>query len=328
VVTSRAGPVVSTPHGSTPAAAPHRPPPGTPHGYRLQPGLHRLLRDRPPTPALDWVAGQVAPAARVVRVRALAGGTSAAMHLIWVRAGDTTVRLVLRRFVRPDWLAEEPDAASREASTLELLRDCPVPVPRLVAVDPTGQHIDAPAVLMTALPGRVDWAPRNPAGWLDRLAAMLPRIHELPTAAGIRPYRPYDLGMPMRVPRWVRHRATWQRAIDIYHGPVPSVETRFIHRDFHPGNVLWRRGVISGVVDWAAASLGCPEADVGHCRANLVLQCGAAVAEDFLDRYQRISGRTGYHPYWDLQVIDMFGADGGEPAPAVDEFVAAAVARL
>jgi Homing endonuclease associated repeat/Phosphotransferase enzyme family len=42
-----------------------------------------------------------------------------------------------------------------------------------------------------------------------------------------------------------------------------------LERDFHPGNVLWRRATVSGVVDWQAASICPASVDVANCRGNL-----------------------------------------------------------
>jgi len=52
-------------------------------------------------------------------------------------------------------------------------------------------------------------------------------------------YRPWGLDDPLPVPRWWTNRAIWQRAVVIFHGPMPDEPQTFIHRDFHPGNVLW-----------------------------------------------------------------------------------------
>jgi len=65
-----------------------------------------------------------------------------------------------------------------------------------------------------------------------------------------------------------------------------------------PGNVLWSRGWVSGIVDWVNASLGAPEAEAGHCRANLAGHFDQTVADRFLARYQALTGRAGHHPYW------------------------------
>ena len=83
-------------------------------------------------------------------MRALDGGMSSAVHALDLADGRA---LVLRRFVREDWLAEEPDVPAREAAALELLRERPLPTPELVASDPTGAAAGDPAVLMTRLPG-------------------------------------------------------------------------------------------------------------------------------------------------------------------------------
>jgi Ser/Thr protein kinase RdoA (MazF antagonist) len=53
-----------------------------------------------------------------------------------------------------------------------------------------------------------------------------------------------------------------------------------VHGDFHPGNVLWRRGVVSRVVDWQAACTGPAVIDVAQCRVNL-LTIGTDAAERF-----------------------------------------------
>jgi aminoglycoside phosphotransferase (APT) family kinase protein len=117
----------------------------------------------------------------------------------------------------------------------------------------------------------------------------------------------------------------------VHAGPPPVVERSFIHRDFHPGNVLWRGTGVSGVVDWANASLGSPEADVGHCRINIARHLGHEVADQLAARYRERSGRGAYEPYWDLVdavgMLDDAGPDRGW-LPALDDFVRRAVARL
>ena len=113
-----------------------------PYGFALPPEEERLLRGRPPEEALAWVARAVGPGARVVAVEPLAGGASSAVHgVVLEDAGGRRRDLVLRRFVRADWLAEEPDLAVREARALELVAGWGLPVPALVAVDPDGATI-------------------------------------------------------------------------------------------------------------------------------------------------------------------------------------------
>jgi hypothetical protein len=95
-----------------------------PHGYELAHEDATLLRGAPPERALRWVESRVGRGARAIKVRALDGGTSSAIHAVDVRTLSGPIsRLVLRRFVRADWLAEEPDAPRREAEALRSFAD-------------------------------------------------------------------------------------------------------------------------------------------------------------------------------------------------------------
>ena len=306
------------------------------HGHDLPEVEHRLLRSAPPPEALAWAAAAVGAGTRVVAARALEGGTSSAVHALDLqdRAGARHA-FVLRRYVRAEWLAEEPDVPRREAAALEVLRQAgaAVPVPLLVAVDPGGAAAGGvPALLMTRLPGRIQWSPRDLDPYLERLAAVLPPIHAvaIPAATPLPPYRPYPLGIH-RPPRWATRPRVWERAIEVHEGPPPRTDgSVFIHRDYHPGNVLWQDGAVSGVIDWPSASIGVPEADVGHCRANLHSRFGPEAADRFLALYQAVSGRRVYHPYWDIAAAigGMDESADARPGLADEAFVAAAVARL
>ena len=64
-----------------------------------------------------------------------------------------------------------------------------------------------------------------------------------------------------------------------------------MHRDFHPGNVLWPHGRAS-VVDWANACRGPWGCDVAHCRDNLIRIDGQGAADRFLAEYRSLTGET------------------------------------
>lgn len=85
------------------------------------------------------------------------------------------------------------------------------------------------------------------------------------------------------------------------------VDRVFIHRDYHPGNVLWKAGRLSGVVDWQAASVGPRTVDVFHCRANLIDRFGLAVADRFVEIWKEVSG-SDYHPWAEVvMLVDAMG---------------------
>lgn len=292
-----------------------------PHGFDLNDDDDRLLRGPLPDHALRWAEAAVGPGSRVRVIEALAGGTSSAVHALTIEdAGGRVHELVLRRFVRLDWLAEEPDLAAREATALGLMATSPLPTPALVAVSDD-------AVLMTRLPGEIDWNPP-----LLGLAELLPLIHATPVPEGapLPDYRPYPIKM-RRPPVWAGRPDAWLRGIELLDGPVPSHERLLIHRDFHPGNVLWHEGEVTGLVDWVNASIGSPWADVGHCRVNLASEVGQEGADEFLELYRQVSGRQDpYHPYWDISAaIGGLDEDADDAPSSEDEqFLQSAIRNL
>ena len=102
-------------------------------------------------------------------------------------------------------------------------------------------------------------------------------------------------------PRWTTHPQVWERAFEIFHGQMPSDDLTFVHRDFHPGNMLWSRTRLTGIVDWKAACLGPASIDVGHCRLNMLFY-DALQADRLRDAWERVSGRR-YDPWADIMSI-------------------------
>jgi aminoglycoside phosphotransferase (APT) family kinase protein len=88
--------------------------------------------------------------------------------------------------------------------------------------------------------------------------------------------------------------------------PGSAPDDCFIHSDFQHFNLLWQRDRLTGVVDWAMASTGPPEVDIGHCRLNLAVLFGADIAERFRLAYEAEAGRA-VDPWWDLHAIAAYG---------------------
>jgi aminoglycoside phosphotransferase (APT) family kinase protein len=297
-----------------------------------------LLRN-PPEATLDWVASLIGPGARVTGVRRLPNAWSAAMHAVDVEDGHRNRHeLVLRRWARID-TRPDPGVVQNEAAALTVLTSAPdLLVPTLVATDPDGIHSDAPTLVMTRLGGRDELAPPDIDGFLDGLVTTLRAVHAVPVPPGaLYDYRPWGLGDLTEPPSWSRRPDIWHRACEIVRHPVPAYRGVLCHRDFHPGNVLWHHGRVTGVVDWSHACLGPAAADVAHCRLNLAVLFGLDVADEF--------GRR-FGPVDDLAWFDVVDAVGTTPpetwrwhdagrtditidglARSLDVFLAAAVDR-
>src|SRR5699024_2320006 len=105
------------------------------------------------------------------------------------------------------------------------------------------------------------------------------------------------------MPSWSKHPGKWSDIISYQEMPAPKVAYRFIHRDFHPNNVLFENGNITGVVDWINACIGPLGVDVGHCRWNLAMMYGVKAADDFLEVYKANYPAFIYHEYWDVVTL-------------------------
>jgi aminoglycoside phosphotransferase (APT) family kinase protein len=242
-----------------------------------------------------------------------------ANHLLVMTDGR---ELVLRRWARPGWEADDPDlTAAREALVLERLAGSGVPAPELVAADPQAAECDVPALLMTRLPGAA-FDGRPPLG---PLADVLAQIHAI-DPDGIPPYRRYHEPGRLRLPPWANDRGVWEDAITLARQPPPALPDRFIHRDFHPGNTLWEGAELTGVVDWTTGSRGPAAVDLGHLRWNLVVDYGQRVADALLPHDE-------HHPYYDivtaLDVLEDLPADTPHAELVrLEEHVARALAEL
>ena len=108
----------------------------------------------------------------------------------------------------------------------------------------------------------------------------------------------------LTTPAWSRVPRLWARAIKLAQEPPPPAPPCFIHRDYHPNNVLWQNGRVSGIVDWPNACRGVAGVDVAWCRQNLMFLYGVPAADGFLQAYECLAGSVfSYHLHWDLLAL-------------------------
>jgi aminoglycoside phosphotransferase (APT) family kinase protein len=205
---------------------------------------------------------------------------------------------VLKQVRNPVWLAERPDVVAYEARVLELVATTSIPVPRVLAIDENGKEAGHPSLLLSWIDGAPAGECADPDEWLDELATLAVQIAAVDPPDWIRPFARYlepDAAVP---PEWAIVAGVWRQAIEIVGGAAPAAPVGFIHRDYHPWNVLWD-GAVVGVVDWSQTSVGPLGMDVAHCRANLAIRFDAETAEDFKSRWETKTGWS-HDPYWDL----------------------------
>jgi aminoglycoside phosphotransferase (APT) family kinase protein len=265
--------------------------------------------DPPSKEACAWAAELLGAGAQVRNVRRLTGGITSTMHLLNIEtASGQRYDVVLRRWTDDDNI-EGADRVLRESHILEQLASTDLPSPEVLAIDPTGEVCGHSALLMSRLPGRMELTPRSPTLWLEELAAMLVRMHRADVAAPVA--ESWLNRDSLNVPEWSKRPEIWRDAIDMVTNAPPRGELTFIHHDYQQFNTLWKRGRISGVVDWVFGSTGSPSMDVGHCRLNLAVLYSSAYAKQFLELYESESGRT-VDPWWDVHQLLVYLPGWGE----------------
>lgn len=272
-----------------------------------------LRRTGVPDHVRAWVRRQLG--APVVRARRMPGASSTAVHLLTLEGGRN---VVLRRYAWPGFLESEPVAAEREVEVLTFASAHGLPVPDLLAADVTGADIgDAvPAMVMARVPGTAVADPD-----VHRMAEAAARLHDVEASAlGHGYFRWFD--GDAWTPENARDTELWQWASSMRARPLPPFRGVLIHRDFHPGNVLWLRGQVSGIVDWANGCRGPAGVDVATCRGELMRIRGRDAADDFAAAYVSITGGEP-DPYWEVVSVLEHG-----PGPWTPEQVARGEHRL
>ena len=249
-----------------------------------------------------WV--ERATASRVVADVRMRGATSSRLDDLEIEGASGRRHVILRRFVDEAWVAREPDVAVREGVSLQHARRAGLPAPELIAMDAAGEACGIPATLAEKIPGVVILEPEDRRRWVGGLAESAARIHRV-DASGFRwKYRRYNDREALVVPSWSKQQDAWRKAIEILTGPMRPYAECFVHRDYHPSNVLWQNGRVSGVVDWVNGCRGPAGIDVAWCRHNLANLHGVSVADAFLAAYVAAAGSEfEYDPYWDLMSV-------------------------
>ncbi|GAA5022197.1 phosphotransferase family protein [Streptomyces siamensis] len=271
-----------------------------------------------------WVEQALSEAELIEEVRRLRGGWTSEMRRLDIGGPGGRRSLVLRSFVKPFFVRHAEGLLTREAAVLRLLGGTDVPAARLVAVDALAQHCAHPSLLMSLLPGTVRLGDEGADRRAELLARQLLRIHRLPVTAEARPRTYQAWTSPERVspPEDTEQPELWQRAVDVIRGEPPEYQACFLHRDFHPGNVLFTGdgdGLrISGVVDWVETSWGPADLDVAHCSTALALLHGVSAGMHFADRYLAVGGTLAEdgaaHLYWRLLDALAFAPDAEKVA--------------
>ncbi|MFG2587836.1 phosphotransferase family protein [Streptomyces sp. NPDC048438] len=271
-----------------------------------------------------WVEERLGGGRRIDAVERLRGGWTSEMRSLRVSGTAEPRWFVLRSFVKPFFVQHAKGLLTRESDVLTLLRETEVPVAECLGVDATAAYCDHPSLLMSLLPGGVRLDEVGAGLRTELLARQLLGIHQVrvPPEARPRVYQGWASPDRVRLPESTGRPDLWQRAVDVIRRDPPEYRPCFLHRDFHPGNVLLTgqgaRTEISGVVDWVETSWGPADLDVAHCSTALALlygvQEGMRLADSYLACGGALSDDPAAHLYWRVLDALAFAPDAEKVA--------------
>jgi aminoglycoside phosphotransferase (APT) family kinase protein len=259
---------------------------------------------------MDRLIEAVSPGARVIRVRKLRGGLGAQMHVVSFAAADGARNRVVVRRTRP-YREEASQHAKLHYDQFALPSRMGIPAPRPLLLDAEGQYLGVPALVLSYLPGRPLLVPRDLSQWTGELAEALRAVHAVDPAqvdlSGLPSLGRAEIAAEIEQRREASqaaeplareiHRAL-EAGLDHIVWPPPTL----VHDDFWPGNTVWSRGHLVGIIDWTTAGVGDPRTDVAQCRVDLAMSLGLEAADTFLEAYQVL----GPAPLPDTWYFDLF----------------------
>jgi aminoglycoside phosphotransferase (APT) family kinase protein len=258
----------------------------------------------------NWAESHVG---QIDSAKELIGGITTSIYRLNLKNGGAAI---LRVYDHEGMMEEEPYIPYREAMALKIAAQSQAKAPDFIAYEPDASRFGYALLLMEALEGEVILKPDDMQSWLRQSAEVLAAIHAIDAPLFPWRYFSYFDMKAIPVPQWARTPENWRKALEILRSPAPASPACFIHRDFHPANILWQNGRLSGVVDWPCACIGAAGFDVAHMRVNLVSLYDCHIADEFLAAYQAANPAFVYYPYWDLLAIGDFylaGDDAPEP---------------
>ena len=179
--------------------------------------------------------------------------------------------MVVRQFPLAD------PAAAHEQQVLRTLDGLGGVAPVLLGGDLNGQWSNCPTSLISWLDGQADITPADPEQWAHELGRTLALVHAVPSDRLADLPSVFDARgseAELNGPLAAEVRSRWSQIIG-----SPDVLT---HSDYWSGNVVWRDGKLTGIVDWSGGARGPRGYDLGWCRLDLVLLFDEPIADAFL----------------------------------------------
>lgn len=250
----------------------------------------------PDVSILARIVQHVDPNARILAAEPLTGGVSAQVVRLTIAQVHGSRSLLLR------WHTGGGQRIEREATVLRQLHAAGLPVPQVIAEGIAGDPLPDAYLLLEFIDGQTDFTPGDVSAYVRSAAATLAQVHQVGVSAGLAGLLPDHNAtcaeQVARHPLMLDHVLGEDRIRERLRELWPwSQDNRgcLLHGDYWPGNLIWRDGVLVGIIDWEDAALGDPLADLANSRLEMLFAFGQMAMLEFTTAY------VAYRPALDLR---------------------------
>ena len=262
----------------------------------------RHRRSRPSDEGIAAMGAALGLPGRALWMRRLGGGIASATHLVAYGQGHS---VVIKRYPAGD------ETPALEWERLHFACAAGLPAPHPLGLDADGAWFGGPNLVLSRLPGRADLAPGDPGSYLSQVAHTLARIHEtditLASGALTRPHSVDQWTPPETIPAGLLDPKSAEALLSFVvtgMDRIDRTEKVFNHGDFHPGNLTWSRGCLSGVADWSAARVGYRWWELSYFVNEVGLLIGSHAADSLRGEYEAQIGQRCADPgLWDATCL-------------------------
>jgi aminoglycoside phosphotransferase (APT) family kinase protein len=229
-------------------------------------------------------------------------------------------RLLLRRY--PDdrtwWVEHDEQKAQREWSVMRWLYGCGLPVPRVYAL---GALDPDPFLLVQRPSGQTLALSANEQGKaaagarsqpvrerIDRLAALLARLHRLTPPGSVREVLPYvdareSMAQAARIAQQCEDHMLVEAIHDLLKVQVEAYPPCVLHGDTQLADYVYDARGITAWLNWGNSALGDPRWDVACLANELQGSTTNALGDHFCEHYADRAGLSLRDmPYWQALV--------------------------
>jgi aminoglycoside phosphotransferase (APT) family kinase protein len=261
----------------------------------------------PTTDQLQGVAHKIDPHAQLLHTWTLKGGISAQMTAIEVALANGEQRKLIVRRPNTRTMSLNPHAAADEYKILHTVQAAGVRAQRPYLLDQSGVILPEPYLVVEYIEGEPEYAPADIISFVTQIAdqlATLHRVHVNPAELDLPQQGQHISEKLQQRPAALDHALQEGRIRDALEAvwPLPAIGApSLLHGDFWPGNLLWKDGRLTAIIDWEDAMLGNPLADFATTRLDMLWIFGFDALRAFSQRYQELT-RFDFRqlPYWDL----------------------------